>query len=152
MRAKALITDHVRYKKAIVYTSGEADTYLFVFDSPEDVDCLGDEWYPSADDAFDAAEHQYGVARNAWALLPDPSPGMRHDREAMVPVRPQPPLVTVQAADVAPALRAAVQELLGKGRTFDAIRLVQHELRLGLYSARKLVDALRVAGDEQEQT
>jgi len=45
---------------------------LFKYDSLEDGNSLGDEWYESIQDALDVCKKDYGIDENDWEQIPDP--------------------------------------------------------------------------------
>jgi hypothetical protein len=143
MRMKALISSHPIYRKAILYDAGQG-VYLFLFDSTEDGDGLADEWYPSRAAALDIALDVYGVPYEAWTPLDDPLPGMRHDREAPVPVgtHAHPAADGASLDQASPDVIARVSAALHEEGPLRAMRVYMAELGVGLAEAKLAVERL----------
>lgn len=81
MRLKALIHNHNRYKKAIIYQAPEAGVYLFLYDTVADASCIADHWFETREEAQDEASDMFGIDPHNWMPIADPLPGAQHDWE-----------------------------------------------------------------------
>lgn len=73
------------FARCIIYAS-DSGVYVFPCETDEDGSAVGDDWYQSLEDAFQACEDEFGIERTDWEDIGDPLPGCQHDWIAPVRV------------------------------------------------------------------
>lgn len=64
--------------RVMVHDTGEG-TYVYTFTKHEDSDSDSDYWYENVEDVLEFCEEHFGISREAWEEIPDPSEGCQHD-------------------------------------------------------------------------
>lgn len=57
-------------------------TYLFLYDSNDDVSAIADEWYESFIEAQEHCEIKYKVSEDNWIIIDEPKEQCLHDQIA----------------------------------------------------------------------
>jgi hypothetical protein len=66
-------------RRVMLHEAGDAGTYLYLYNSLDSKQGVGDYWFASVADATELAQRRYAIVADDWRDIRDPMPGEPDD-------------------------------------------------------------------------